>query len=198
MRGALTILDRRFDAVASLMSTLAGWGFFLGGGLIAFDVLTRNVFGFSSRATLELSGYLLAIGISWSLAHTFSERAHVRVDVLVARLPLRLRAPTHLIAILLLATVAAFFAWGAVALAWESFEFGARDRSAVETPLVIPQALWAAGLAFFALRLVLALLLASAHYAAGAVGALDKAYGPRTYEEEAAESLDALRVGVRP
>jgi hypothetical protein len=42
------------------------------------------------------AGYMLAIGIAWGLAHTLVTRAHIRVDVLVNRLPLGLRAWLHL------------------------------------------------------------------------------------------------------
>jgi hypothetical protein len=51
----------------------------------------------SSQATTELSGYALAFGIAWALAHTLSSRAHVRIDVLVNLFAARRCAtPMHL------------------------------------------------------------------------------------------------------
>lgn len=197
-RGALERLGHHADVLASAMSAVAGWGYFAIGGLIVFDVIARATLGFSSRATLELSGYLLAIGISWSLAHAFTERSHVRVDMLVNRLPLRWRVVMHIVAILLLAVVSCFFAWGGVQLALESFDFGARDRSALETPLGVPQAIWAFGLLFFSLRLMLALVSAMGQLVARDFPGIDARYGPRTYEEEAAETLEAVPVTDRP
>ena len=64
------------------MGYAAGWGFILCACFITFDVLARRFLGFSSQATTELTGYSLAFGISWALAHTLSTRAHVRIDVL--------------------------------------------------------------------------------------------------------------------
>ena len=48
---------------------------------ITFDVVARRFFGFSSQATIELTGYALAFGIAWGLAHALATRAHIRVDV---------------------------------------------------------------------------------------------------------------------
>ncbi len=55
--------------------------------LITFDVLGRRFFGISTQATTELSGYALAFGMAWGLAHTLSMRAHVRIDVVVNLFP---------------------------------------------------------------------------------------------------------------
>src|SRR3712207_8835769 len=57
-------------------------------------------------------------------------RSHIRVDVWVNRLPLRLRAVLHLVSLLLLGGFAVFCAWAAAALVDESLLFDAHDNSA--------------------------------------------------------------------
>ena len=64
-------------------------------------MLARNFGGFSSRATTEITSYLLAFGIAWGLAHALATRAHIRIDVLVNRLPLGSRQFLHAFALLL-------------------------------------------------------------------------------------------------
>jgi len=155
--------------------------------------VARRLLGFSSGATSELSGYLLAIGMSWGLAAALIERAHVRIDILVQKLPLAARAWLHFIALAVLLGVAGFFAWGAAALALDSWQLRATDVSQLSTPLVVPQALWAAGMALFLLAgLGLAARTLRA-LAAGRPAEVERLLVPRHYEEEVAETLEATR-----
>ena len=96
------------------MGYVAGWGFILCAAFITFDVIARRFFGFSSQATTELTGYALAFGISWALAHALTTRAHIRIDVLINHLPDRLRFPMHLLSLAALARVRRFHRQGRV------------------------------------------------------------------------------------
>ena len=69
---------------------------------------------------------------------------------------------------------------------------GSRSLSAIETPLVIPQGLWFAGLAFF---VAVAVLLARARAAclpAGDLAGLFEAIGSKSAVAEAAEEIVAV------
>ena len=178
--------------LAGLMGHLAGWGFILCAAFITFDVVARRFFGFSSQSTTEVTGYALAFGISWALAHTLAARAHVRIDVLVNHLPAAIRYPMHLVSLAALAVFIGFIAWGAYGLVDESLLFGATDISLLRTPLWLPQGLWAFGIAVF-LVLVVAMLVESALLVAAGRGAEAEAQlHTRTYDEEAAEALEAV------
>ena len=142
---------RRFAAsLATIMNHLAGWNFILCAGFITVDVLFRNFGGFSSSATTEITGYMLAFGIAWGLAHALAARAHIRIDVLINRLPLAIRQYLHAFALALLTVLALFMAWCAWQLVDESILFDAKDTSALAIPLVIPQGLWAVGISALA------------------------------------------------
>ena len=171
---------------------VAGWCYLAMTLLICFDILARRLLGFSSEATTELNGYLLAIGMSWGLAGTLFERGHVRIDVLLQRLPQRWRTALHLLSLLALAVSVGFFIWGSVSLTLDSLSFGATDLSALRTPLVIPQGLWAAGFVLFGLA-VLAWLSRGLTLAwQGQAARLDAELTSRSDQEEAAETLQAL------
>ncbi|HZN86279.1 MAG TPA: TRAP transporter small permease [Burkholderiales bacterium] len=184
---------RALERASQLALSIAGWCFLAMTLLICFDIVARRLLGFSSGATSELSGYLLAIGMSWGLAAALIERAHVRIDILVQKLPLAARAWLHFIALAVLLGVAGFFAWGAAALALDSWQLRATDVSQLSTPLVVPQALWAAGMALFLLAgLGLAARTLRA-LAAGRPAEVERLLVPRHYEEEVAETLEATR-----
>jgi TRAP-type C4-dicarboxylate transport system permease small subunit len=183
---------RLAERVAHLMCAIAGWAFVLCAFLIGLEVLARNAFGVSTQSTTELSGYTLALGISWGLAQTFLIRGHVRIDVVLNQLPVRIRAVLHVVALVLLGVFVAFVAYGAFMLALESWEFGATDISLLRTPLVVPQGLWTLGIVMLLIVVLLTLLKSLWLLAAGDWQALDRLNRPRSYEEEAEEALDAL------
>jgi len=184
-------------ALAAGMAWLAGWNYVACALFITADVLGRNLFGVSSAATVEVTGYMLAIGIAWGLAHALARRAHIRVDVWVNRLPLRLRAVLHLLALLALGAFAAFCAWAAWSLVDESLLFGAVDNSALRVPLAIPQGLWFAGIAAFCVMIAVLALESLLSILLGRAAELDRLLGSRTLEDETEEALEAVAMARR-
>lgn len=180
------------DRAGRLMAYLAGWNYILCALFITADIVGRTVFGVSSAATVEITGYMLACGISWSLAHTLAARAHIRVDVLVNRLPLRPRAALHVLALLLLGGFAAFLAWAGWSLLDESLLFDAHDNSALHIPLALPQGIWAFGLVVFLLMIAALLLEAALTLLCGRFGETDALLGSRSIDDEAGEALEAV------
>lgn len=171
---------------------IAGWCYMAMTLLISFDIFARRLLGFSSESTTEINGYLLAIGMSWGMAGTLFERGHVRIDVLLQRLPLNWRVLLHLLSLLALAVSVGFFIWGSVSLTLDSLAFGATDLSAMRTPLAIPQGLWTAGLVFFGLA-VLSVMTRSASLALnGQAARMDAELTSRNDRDEATDTLQAL------
>ncbi|QGZ66095.1 TRAP transporter small permease subunit [Paraburkholderia acidisoli] len=148
---------RGLGRLSSWMNAAAGWSYLAVALFVTCDVVSRKVFGFSSGSTTQIAGYVLACGITWGLAHTMYERAHIRIDILVMRLPLRVRQYMHVIALTLLLVFIGFLAYSGVNLSSDSAMFQSTDLSALAMPLVIPQSIWTFGLAFF--TVVLATML---------------------------------------
>jgi TRAP-type C4-dicarboxylate transport system permease small subunit len=178
--------------LAALMGWAAGWNYVLCALFITADVLGRNLLGASSAATVEITGYMLAVGIAWGLAHALARRAHIRVDVWVNRLPLRLRAWLHLFALLLLGVFAGFCTWAAWSLVDESLLFGATDNSALRIRLAIPQGLWLLGLGAFCLMVLVLAAEAALALLLRRPDVVDRRLGARTLEDETAEALEAV------
>src|SRR5262249_2647933 len=184
------------ERLGQFMNAVAGWLFVVCALFLSFGVLGRKFFNVSSRATVELTGYMLAFGIAWGLCDALTTRAHIRVDVLVTRMPLRMRAFMHALALAFLALLAFFFVWRGWAVVHDSWEFGAHDSSALTIPLVVPQALWAFGITvFFALTLIM-LAEVVVLLTLGRRAEVDRMLGPGTLEEEAEEALEAAGLPV--
>jgi len=189
---AARALRRGATHAASVMAHLAGWTYVACAVFITFDIIARGFFGFSSQATVEVTGYMLAGGIAWGLSHTLIRRAHIRVDVFMTRLPVRLRAPLHILSLALLTAIAVLIAWSAWELVDESALFDAHDNSALRILLVWPQGIWAVGISAFVLTCCVLLLEACLALAAGQGATLDALLGSRTLEDETEEALEAV------
>lgn len=177
---------------ASFMAYVAGWNYVACAVFITADVLGRSFLGVSSAATIEITGYMLAGGIAWGLAHTLARRAHIRVDALVNRLPPRPRTVLHILALSLLGVFAVFCAWAGWALLDESLLFDAHDNSALHIPLSIPQGIWVFGLAAFCVMILVLLLEAVLGLVLEGPAAVDALLGPRGLEDETEEALEAV------
>ncbi len=189
---------RPIEALAAFMSGCAGWAYIVAAAFISVDVTCRKFFGFNSGATTEISGYLLGFGITWGLAHAMVERAHIRIDMLVMRMPLGLRQFLHVGALLLLVALVAIVGWSATTVIEETRLFNAHDLSSLAIPLLWPQILWTFGIGVFALLLVSLLVECLCRIAAGDAAGIDALLRPRGSEEETKETLDALEEAAKP
>jgi len=160
--------------------------------LVCFDIVARRTLGISSGSTTEITGYLMAAGMSLGLAGALMERAHVRIDVLLQKLPIGVRLALHLVSLVGLLVTVGFFAWGAAALAIDSYQLGASDLSSARVPLVVPQGIWAIGLCLMLLAVVAVLARTIRLIWIGAGEGADRALSPRSDIDEAEETLEAL------
>ena len=190
--GVLVSVNRRIDALARLMNRCAGWLFVLCAFFITFDVLARRFLGFSSQSTTELSGYMLGVGIAWGLSGALEARTHVRIDILIQKVPPRFRGYLHWVALATLAVFAGFLVYGAWHTTMESWDFKATDNSLLKTPLIIPQGLWLIGIGVFGVMAVMRVLEVALLLPSGDIDAIEHLTGPRSYIEEADEALEAI------
>lgn len=180
------------DALARGMNRCAGWLFVLCALFVTFDVLARKFLGFSSQSTTELSGYMLGVGIAWGLAGALEARTHVRIDILIRKVPPRQRGYLHWLALASLAVFAGFLVYGAWHTTMESWDFKATDNSLLKTPLILPQGLWLFGIGVFGVMAALRVVEVALLLPGGDIGAIEHLTGPRSYLEEADEALEAI------
>lgn len=179
---------RAANALSHGAALAAGYAAMLLAGLITFEVIARKFFNFSLQGANEIGGYVLAIGAAFSFAYALLQRAHTRVDVLLAKLPAALRAPLNVLASVLLAGFAIFMLWRGADTLLVTLEFQSHASTPLQTPLWIPQSLWVAGLVVFALLATLLALRAIYLLLSGNVAQLNTEFDPRSADDELDEA----------
>lgn len=171
-----------------LASIIMGYGLLGLSFLIAFDVVARKLFDFSTGGASEIGGYVVAILAAFGFTYALLEHAHTRIDIFYSRLPPWPRAIANLVSMLGMFVFAVFMAWRAWASLRESIAFHSAATTPLHTPLWIPQSLWFAGLLFFAV--VSGLFFVHALYLTirDKKAAL-KHYGPQTLKEEIEQEI---------
>lgn len=168
----------------------AGVIFLLAAFLITLEVVLRQVFSVSLGGVDEVSGYALAVGSAWGFSYALIERAHIRIDSLYQRLPLRLRGVLDIVGLLALLgfiSVMARYAWDVFEL---TLRFDSKAMTPMATPLWIPQSMWVFGLFCFVLVALLLLIRALASLIRGDFAAIGRLAGTRTAVEELEEELE--------
>jgi TRAP-type C4-dicarboxylate transport system permease small subunit len=178
----------------------AQWGMWFGGGLvllaavlIGIDVVLRKFLSLSIGGADELAGYALAIGATWGLGAALLDRGHIRIDSLYLLFPQKLRLVLDLAALVLLVGFFALVAWHGTSVVSQSWTSESRSQSALETPTIIPQALWLAGLAVFVTIGVLLLVDVLRILAAGDLRGAARLIGTRSAEEEVQDEIRDLQ-----
>jgi len=161
--------------------------------LIGVDVVLRKFFATSIGGADELAGYALAIGTAWSLGAALLDRAHIRIDSLYVLFPQKLRLALDLAALVLLVGFFAMTAWHGLGVVSQSWTSGSRSQSALETPTVIPQVLWIAGLAAFVAIGAILLVDAIRIMASGDMRGAARLISTRSAEEEVEDEIRDLK-----
>ncbi len=178
----------------------AQWGLWFGGALvllaavlIAIDVVMRKFLALSIGGADELAGYALAIGTTWGLGAALLDRAHIRIDSLYLLFPQKVRLALDVVALVLLVGFFALVAWHGTSVVSQSWTSESRSQSALETPTVIPQALWMAGLVVFVGIGLLLLVDAVRIVASGDLRRAARLIGTRSAAEEVQEEVRDLQ-----
>ena len=144
-------LLRAFEKIAATLALFAGVAVAALAVLITIDILGRDVFGVSVQGTDEIGGYVLAFVGSLGMALTLLRRGHPRIDLFFRFFPRTLSDILHVLAQVTVAIFAIFMTWHAWSELAVTLRFGAITNTPLQTPLWVPQAVWVAGMAFFAL-----------------------------------------------
>lgn len=183
----------RLYLLADRVSRAAAW---FGGSLlllvaavITVDVVARKLFHVSLGGSDELAGYVLAVSTSWGLAFTLMRRANIRIDALYMRLRQGATVWLDLVALLSMVFFMSFVTWFATGLWLNSIEMGSTANTPLQTPLWIPQGLWAAGFVLFLLVLLVLLARVAALLAQGNISGVGQIAGIRTVQEEVRDEV---------
>lgn len=122
---------------------------------IAVEVLVRKAFNISLGGVDELAGYGFAIFCSIAFSFAVLQKSHIRIEAVYLLMPRKVRAGLDLLALFSMVLLAGLFAWGAVGLAWDSYQTTRAAITPLATPLAIPQSAWALGFVLFGIVVTL-------------------------------------------
>lgn len=120
--------------------------------VICYAVLLRYIVGASTVWQTELAVYFLIYASFVGAAYGLKHDDHVKVDLVVRRLPPRVREVVRLIAAALGCLLAIGVAGVGVQLWWEVAEAGRRSGTAWNVPLAFPYIILPLGMALLALQ----------------------------------------------
>jgi TRAP-type C4-dicarboxylate transport system permease small subunit len=180
----------RIDGACKTLATVVGWGLLGMAVLVSVDVFGRKVFAISTQGSDEIGGYVMAITCAFGFSYTLATRTHIRLNVLLPHLPLGLRVAANCVAYAVLTAFSYMMLWRGASVLMESAELQAVAPTPLATPLVIPQGLWVAGLAWFAFQLTVYFAKVMCLAFRGGAKELDKRFGVETVEDEVSELLE--------
>lgn len=154
MRKAGQLLDR-------LIARLSYLGIALGAiSLVAMTLLiTLNValrYGLNKPINYvdEISGYLFVLMVYMALSYTTRREAHISVDLVVRRLPQKVRGGLDVVTSLLYLAVFSVYLRFVWRIFRESLQTGEVSNSGLEMPMWIPQLFLVVGLGFLSLEII--------------------------------------------
>lgn len=161
---------------------------------ISLEVILRKFFFMSLQGADELGGYVLAITSCLAFIVALIGRNHIRIDLLHTHLPQRVQAVLNWLAIVSLSLFGVLLAWSAYGILRDTVSYHSTAPTPWATPLVYPQSLWFAGLAFFALLTVYYAARATLLLVTNRTDQLCTEFQPRATKHELQEELeDAAR-----
>lgn len=139
-------------------------------GMVTFQVLLRCLdallvlvgasrLGYEISGVSEIASYLLVGATFLSLAYTFTHHAHIRVTLVIAKLPAAARVWSEVLCLAIALALCALLSWELIGLIQESLDYGDVSSGLMAIPLWIPQTVLVIGLGLFCLALLEALLV---------------------------------------
>lgn len=146
MRAFLNFLYRSAGVLAAvgMVTTLV---------MVSAGIVTRPL-GIYLRGTDDYAGYAMAACGFLALAYTFKHGEHIRVTLLIDRLPAAVSRVLTWVSLAVATGVVATLAWYSVRLAWQSHAFGDVSQGVDATPLWLPQLSLAVGAVVFLIALL--------------------------------------------
>ena len=132
-----------------LLLALACAGMLAAFATVSLGILAR-IAGWDLPGLDAYAGYAIAAALFLALPATLLQGEHIRVTLLLERLPTRWRAAFEWWCLAAAATLALYLTWFSVRLVWVSYATHDVSPAADATPLWIPQLAMALGCAGFA------------------------------------------------
>ena len=147
----ITFIEKVSDVVSGYLQAAL---IFLLMVMLLVEVLSRYILNAPLSISEELGGYLLVAITFIGLAYTWKEKGHVRVVLLVSRLPEKIKQRLRLATLIIAVSFCFPLIKACYDLLQDSLLFEARSGSWLRTPLVYPQTILIIGAVLLLLQLI--------------------------------------------
>ncbi len=144
-----------------IVNKLSLWGAYLSALLIISlvllilcEIFIRYFFDLSTMIADEYSGYLYLASIFLGLSYTFSENAHIRINIITSKLNKKKNRLVDIIAGLITISVLSFTFYRTVLFTYDSYDLDMLSEAVSETPLYLTQIVMPLGLSLFILSVL--------------------------------------------
>lgn len=141
--------------VSLTAADIAGVGVFFMMVAITLDVFLRYVFNAPTIWANEASSYLLLVVTFLGLAYALREKAHIRIDFIVVRLPRQVQDWMQVISSITFLIFTGILGYFTLSIFLETVRFAETSRSLWDVPLAPWQVCLPLGLAIISLLLIL-------------------------------------------
>jgi TRAP-type C4-dicarboxylate transport system permease small subunit len=117
-------------------------------------LLTGQAVGLTIPSYADFTGFLLAAASFLALAHTLRQGAHIRVALVISRLPGPMQRPVELWCTAFAFSITAYFTWYTAKLVHESFIYQDLSSGMIAVPIWIPQLFMLTGLMLLSIALL--------------------------------------------
>ncbi len=186
----MTLVRKILDWVYTACGVASGCFLVMIAAAIASQVAARHL-GKQIPSADDIAGLSMAASLFLGLAPTLRAGRHIRVNLLLSRLPVRLRKKAEVFVCLVGSLFFGYFSFYATQMTVESYQIGERTAGLLPIPLWLPQIGMSLGLIAMTLALLDDLVLA--------LGGKIPVYGRSEEAEQEAEGLrraDGARLGV--
>jgi len=90
--------------------------------MTVYEVIGRYAFNSPTSWSIELSGYLFLISIFFAAAYTLEKKGHVKVDVIVDQVPVKIRHVVFIITAILAIIFCALLLWQTAKLTFDAYD----------------------------------------------------------------------------
>lgn len=177
------------EEIARVGAIIGGALLLLASIVICIDITLRYTVALTVGGADELAGYALAIASVWGFSTALLSRSHIRIDTVYVRVGIRARAILDMLSVAGIALFFGLVAWHGWGVMAQSYASSSRSLSDLQTPQVIPQALWFMGLVFFVAVALLLLVRAAIAFVQGDLSGLFALIGSKSAVAEAEEEI---------
>ena len=150
-------LDRLYVSSGAIASLLIAGICILVCVQVLFNLITRFG-GFSINLTIpsygDFAGYMLAAASFLALAYTLTQGGHIRVNLVLSRLPKHGKWLAEMLSLCACAVISGYATYYMGKLCFESYEFGDLSPGIIAIPIWIPQSSVVVGMFILTVALV--------------------------------------------